>query len=368
MKVSKRSTQSVAPAAKRNRPLTALGAHIYAGGFSLGVKAAGFQLLGHLEEWNFGVETSRKNLDIPVWTPQTAWDEPIAELRGKVDWLYTNPPCASWSNAGVKVSDKTKNVGRWRSDDRTHCTERCFGLIPQLNPTVFTWESVAAAKKNGAGFVAERTQEMQTAGFHVYHLLFDGYDTGLPQHRKRFFFVASKVKLDFKKGTTPGKTVREALAVLKSKGPGPMGNLLDMHRVLLKKMKGESGLLWRKFARLNDGQEFKRDEKTGYVKGRPGFLHRKIEWDKPSPTITGSMHLYHPDEVRGMSVKEMQVLCSYPPDYEFVGGVSAQYSQIAKAVLPAPAKWLATQVMAGLKRGEKIKPGLTEHDFIKGDR
>jgi hypothetical protein len=152
---------------------SALGAHIYAGGFTLGVKAAGFQVLGHLEEWEFGVETVRKNLKLPVRVGVEAWRS--HEFKRKVDYFYVNPPCASWSEAGRKVNNKeTRNVDRYKHDGRTKCTELCFEQIPVIEPKVFTWESVAAATTNGKAFVQDRVKFMNALGYHVYLLLFTG--------------------------------------------------------------------------------------------------------------------------------------------------------------------------------------------------
>lgn len=43
--------------------MNALGCYIFAGGFSIGVKQAGFDVLGHVEAGNYGVQTFIKNFD-----------------------------------------------------------------------------------------------------------------------------------------------------------------------------------------------------------------------------------------------------------------------------------------------------------------
>jgi len=344
---------------------TALGAHIYAGGFTLGVQAAGFKVLGHLEEWEFGVETVRKNLGLEVRTPVEKWH--AEEFKGRVDFLYCNPPCASWSAAGIKVKDKeTRNVKRYLHDGRTQCTELCFTLIPTVQPTVFVWESVAAAMKNGIDFVMDQAALVQKQGYHVYLVLFNGADCGLPQTRKRFFFVASKVRIDFKAPAVPRTTVRQAWRVLKGKIGEQPKTRKDLVNLLRKMPKGASGVIAKYFMKAWKGREdeMPRNPKTGHVAGRPGFLHQRIPWDGLSPTVTGGQHLYHPDEPRSLTPLEQQVLCGYPPDYEFTGGATAKYAQMAKAVLPPAGEWLARQVLAGLKKNVRIKPGVTKHDFI----
>lgn len=339
----------------------ALGCHIYAGGFTLGVMKAGFQVLGHLEEWPFGVDTVRANLPIEVRIGVDSWEPD--EYRGDVDWLYGNPPCASWSQAGVKVKNKERNIDRYKHDGRTQCTELLFSLVPQIRPTVFTWECVAAAKSNGAEFVAKQTEFMNEEGYHVYHLLFDGIDTGLPQHRKRFFFVGSKVRIDFKPPDEKRVTVREAWAKLKD--PGEVPRISDGLKAILKAMpRNKGGHLAKFFMNGRELADMPRNPRTGYVMGRPSFLAARVPLDGFSPTVTGGQHLYHPTQARSLTTLEQQVLCGYPVDYEFQGRPSYRFAQIAKAVLPPPAYWLARHVAVGLKARQRARPGLTEHNFI----
>ena len=53
------------------RKPTAVGMHIFAGGFSVGVQQAGFEVACHLETSAYGVQTARDNLKIPVFWPAT---------------------------------------------------------------------------------------------------------------------------------------------------------------------------------------------------------------------------------------------------------------------------------------------------------
>ena len=172
-------------------------------------------MLAHLEEGPFGVETAKKNMpDLGVLYPESNWGPVTDYARDQFDLLYGNPPCASWSQAGVKVRDKEdRNEARWSKDGRTDCTVRLFALLEKLRPKIFLWESVAAAMKNGAAFVQQRVEQVNKLGYHAWLITFNGADCGLPQRRKRFFFLASKVKVDVEGPPGGGiVTVREALA------------------------------------------------------------------------------------------------------------------------------------------------------------
>jgi hypothetical protein len=175
----------------------ALGAHIYAGGHTLGVRATKrFDTGVHLEEGTFGAETSRRELGVEVRVGMDCWNP--SAFRGGVDWLYSNPPCAAWSSAGTR---------RGAAHDLARHTERVFDLMPAVKPTVFSWECVTNVATAGKEFVLERARQAIGWGYDVHLVTLEVADLGLPSMRKRFFFVASKVAMQFPSG---GTTVRSA--------------------------------------------------------------------------------------------------------------------------------------------------------------
>jgi DNA (cytosine-5)-methyltransferase 1 len=331
---------------------TALGAYIFAGGFTLGVREH-FQVLAHFEEGPFGVPTVRHNMpDLPVFVGQENW--PIQQTAGSVDWLYGNPPCAPWSTAGHKPTlgkDATvdHNKGRYLSDERTKCTDRLFELLLELQPKAFTWESVARAYTAGKQFVDDKTAFCLANGYSVTHLILNGQKCGLAQPRKRFFFLAHRVALPITPPDEPYMTVSDAWKPMEGKPIGPHGNISKVIASLLEQNPAPRG--GGKLMEMWEESEYAKNVKLsvqGYRFTRPGFLHARVHFDKHSPTVTGGQHLYHPTEIRHLSIKEQQLLCGYPYDYEFQGKVTVCYAQIARAVLPPVGKWLASQVRAAL--------------------
>lgn len=350
---------------KKKPALTALGCHIYAGGFTLGVRER-FNVLAHLEEGPFGTETVRFNMPtLPIRIGTETWKP--QDFRGKVDLLYGNPPCASWSIAGVKVKDKEeRNDKRWSHDERTDCTVRLFGLISPIAPKVFIWESVMAAMKNGREFIDERVKQVNALGYHAHLVTFNGLDLGLPQTRKRFFFVATKVELQMPAPGWPARhrTVREALASVPGNASKEGAKISDNYLRVLKSMKPGEKSLHKAFMNSLGGKEPERN-KHGGVKGRPGFLNQRLVWDEPAPTITGGPQFFHPAEPRPLTIVEQQVMCGYPPTYQFVGSTGDKYAQIAKAVLPPAARWISGIVADGIESNQTIKaPGVEENPYV----
>jgi len=112
--------------------LTALAADVFAGGFSLGVQRY-FRVLAHFEENSYGVATARRNFPkMPIHVGFDKW--PLDEYRGKVNFVFANPPCAAWSVAGYT---KTRGTDKWRTDPRVDCSRKCFSLLKELHPEVY---------------------------------------------------------------------------------------------------------------------------------------------------------------------------------------------------------------------------------------
>ncbi len=324
------------------------------------MRQAGFEAPIHLEEWNFGTETAIKNLGVEVRVGKPNWR--AAEFSGLVDWVYSNPPCAAWSVAGVKKRGKNEN--RWQNDARPQFTLDCFDLIDQVEPLVFSWECVAQAIKAKA-FQRERVKFCHDRGYDVHALLLNVKDCGLPSQRRRFFFVASKVEFEARRPTGHPSSPREAWAGL---DPGPLLTGSRTNIAVLEKMPPGRGDLADFFTQMQTGEK-RQDYVAGEkMTGRPGFVNKRLAWDEPAFTVAGGQHLFHPDECRPITPNEQAALLGYPRGYEFVGGASAQYAQIGKAVTPPAAKWLGEQVMRAVKGGAVVhgrRPMAVLWDFLK---
>jgi DNA (cytosine-5)-methyltransferase 1 len=77
-----------------------------------------------------------------------------------------------------------------------------------------------------------------------------------------------------------------------------------------------------------------------------GRSFRMLEWQAPSPTIAyGNREVHvHPDGRRRLSVYEAMLLQGFPPEYELVGSLSAQISQVSEAVPPPLARAVAMSI------------------------
>lgn len=335
--------------------LKALGAYIFAGGFTIGVREH-FDVLAHFEDGPYGVETALHNKLVPeVFTSPDEW--PAEKFKGKVDFLYANPPCAPWSMAS------SGRPTHWTEDPRVNAVRRLSKLLHDVRPTVWAWESVRPAWVKGRMLVEAVAADAAKLGYSATVLMVDGSLHGVPQARKRFFLVLSKVPIDWqpsgqKKEVTVGDALRKPF-----KTSTGIGTIPRLAKLWTKAKQGER--LARVFTRLNGAER----GENGRVAGRPGFLHIRLDETKLSPVVLGGPTHHHPTQNRLITVEESAALCGYPRSFVFKGSVGKQYAQVAQAVMPPVGEYLARMVADACRSKRKpTKQPFFEHVEIFADR
>jgi DNA (cytosine-5)-methyltransferase 1 len=183
-------------------------------------------------------------------------------------------------------------------------------------------------------------------GFHVRAEVLNAKAFGVPQDRPRLILVGFSEELYPGLEWTPPKpthrvprTVRNAIGKLKpakhwERGLNPAAiPVHPNHWCMAPKS--------RKFTTPGA-------LKPGTALGRS---FRMLQWHEPSPTIAyGNREVHvHPDGQRRLSVYEALLLQGFPPDYELVGTLSAQISQVSEAVPPPLALAIATSIRDGIE-------------------
>jgi DNA (cytosine-5)-methyltransferase 1 len=333
----------------KQHQFTALGTYIFAGGFTLGVRDH-LKVLAHFEDGPYGTATFQKNQPgIPIFIEPDRW--PVKDYRGKVNFVYSNPPCAPWSAASV-----SRKLA-WQDDPRVSCVHRSFSLLDALRPDVWAWESVGRTFNKGKELRDALTVKAAKLGYSVTHLLVEGSRLGLPQRRNRYFMLAHKIQLEFEEPRFSEVTVRQALRGVK---PDQHPGLGFVEKIVKHIEQGGEGreVFERKFGKraktitLSTGRT--------RVQGRPSFQLRRLAWDAPSFTLTGGAQMIHPVDDRYLSVAEYAALCGYPKGYEFLGTLSTRYAQVAQCVTPPVGRWLAGEVRRNLETGERLRGKPTE--------
>lgn len=332
----------------------ALGVYIFAGGFTLGVKKH-FDVDTHFEDGRYGVDTCLQNRVIKqAFTEPDKW--PVKEFKG-IDFLYGNPACAPWSLA---------SAGRethWTEDPRVNMVRRMTQLLEQLKPKVWAWESVRPTFVKGRALVNTVADFGMKRGYAATVLMVDGQYHGVAQERRRMFLVLHRVPIVWESGDyQEAITVREAWKGL-SKKQDNFIPVAPVDKPFMESLKpGERAQA--AFDRLNPGKKVQGE----VCRGRPGFLKFRLDLDQSSRVLLGGAHLFHPSEKRYISVEESAALCGYPRGYTFAGGLSKQYQQVAQAVMPPVAEYLARMVRQSLMRVPRRTKPTYERVEIFGDR
>jgi len=329
------------------KKFNALGAYIFAGGFSLGVREH-FNLLGHLEDGPFGAETSRINLGIDVHEDPNTW--PLDAYDGDVDLLYANPPCAPWSAAGGRL-----NRPHWSKDPRSSCWLKTAELVWKLEPSIAMIESVRPLYTKGRELLEEIAAQGREHGYRPIALLERAMDCGVPQKRERLVFVLTRYEYQatptgYGEHPTVADVLKQVRALRLPKRYHHTPELSPHLRKIMPALRpGSNGQ--KAFNEMYPNAE---KDHRGKVPGRPAFLLRRLHPDKLCPTMTGSCCLIHPKEDRFLSVAENAAMCGFPPDYEFVNKHGNAYAQLAKGVMPPVAEHLARDAKRTLQKAKPL--------------
>ena len=314
--------------------LKAIGVDVFAGGFALGV-AKHFEVTHHLENTTYGSAVAMHNF------PSTQFHhgfENWPDKKLKADFIFCNPPCAIWSVASGRGGNK------WKTDERLELIRNDFSLIEKHRPYAWAWESVTQAYVRGRSFTDDLAMKAHDLGYDVTYLLIDAKYLNTPQSRKRFFFLAHRMPMTWQIPSFLGvQTCGEVLARTK---PDPKLNWRagrkEKFAYLIKKTKQGSTLqdTFNREVPL-DKREY---GERGQTLGRPGFLYRRLDESKPSPTAIGDS-MIHPTENRFLVSNEIAALCGFPKKWKWTAVPPRQVADlIARGVCPPVGEWLARQV------------------------
>jgi len=170
------------------------------GGSTMGYKLAGFDVLGCNEIDPKMIEAYKANHN-----PKYAYLEPIQTFKLRkdlpkelynLDILDGSPPCSSFSMAGNREKDWGKEK-KFREGQAEQVLDNLFfdfiDLAKELQPKVVVAENVAGLMMGAAKeYVKKIYKAFQKAGYElkIEPYLLDASKMGVPQRRKRVFFIA----------------------------------------------------------------------------------------------------------------------------------------------------------------------------------
>ena len=345
------------------KPFTAVDLFCGAGGLTLGLKQAGFNVLAGVEFNRFAAESYESNhADIKLYQTDIRNLNPKDILksagikRGELDLLAGCPPCQWFS------SQRTRNKATANFDPRNDLIFEFLRFAKALLPKTIMLENVPALAKNWRIFRLQT--ELTQLGYIIEDnsiAIHNAADYGIPQRRRRLLFKASRLGIipEAAKSTTK-TTVRQAISKLPPAGESG-DPLHDLGEFRSEKVKKIISLI------PKDGGS-RKDLPIEYwlpchKKNPDGYLdvYGRMKWEDVSPTITGGCHnpskgrFIHPDFDRAITLREAALLQTFPEDYQFSlkSGKESVALMIGNALPPQFIKIHAQAYISHLERASK---------------
>lgn len=376
-----------------------------AGGISLGFNVEGYRILMAVDNYLSAVETYSLN------HPQVEENRIIADdilnltdsqiesiVAGEnVDVLVAGVPCQGYSRVGYRTKpDLSKEIDYDpEKDPRNLLFKEVIRVTKLLKPSFILLENVPDMESARVSYrdlngtvVGLLRSRLGKQGYACKLVSLDASKFGVPQKRKRLFFVASKKAL-------PEDLGKELLSVAEEMGFD--NHILSLSQAIsdlpsVRAGKGDRIASWgdgrvfgngfydtfvRKDTRvlydhvarphnpddmkiikaLKQGEDYAKllQRNPEVVKGRQHETYMtenfhdkffRLAWKAPSRTIVSHLakdgnSFIHPSQNRSLTVKEAARIQSFPDDFIFWGSRSAQFIQIGNAVPPLLARVFA---------------------------
>ena len=182
-------------ATMNRRDLTAIDLFCGAGGLSEGFRQAGFHVLAGQDNDECAGATfaathrEARFIGGPIQTvsPQDLLKAASAKA-GEIDVLIGGPPCQGYS-----VNNHQRGVG----DPRAGLFREYLRIVEGIMPRWLVMENVTGITSIADGTVVREILDgMQSLGYRVEMKLLKAEDHGVPQERRRIFFVATRTNAD----------------------------------------------------------------------------------------------------------------------------------------------------------------------------
>ena len=305
------------------------------GGLDLGFERAGFSHLASFEILDICGETLRANR--PKWeirSGSVAGDVRSARFtpfKG-VDIVHGGPPCQPFSVAGKQAgADDPRNM--W--PDFVRC-------VLQTRPRAFIAENVPGLlDKKFESFVSENIQTPLSSNYTIFKFKLSAHDFGVPQARKRVFFVGFRAARDAARWKQPAPTHGDVETLF-----GPM-----LPRNTTRRSLGLPDIGYDEVApTLRSGFTGPRNT-TGVVNSKASmnvWNEMQVWPNGVQPTRSMAAAYTAENGHFRMSIDDCALLQGFPSEWRFSGAVYQALGQIGNSVCPPVAYAVARQVAIAL--------------------
>lgn len=336
-----------------------------AGGFDVGLRAAGFDVVfatdaeplceaTYRHPDNFGPSAVFHVGNVSGVT-RALIERATGSTLDDLDLLVGGPPCPPYSKSRFHLKDKPRDTDDPMGDETLTGYLR---LLEELDPKAFIFENVAGFtfKTHPNGF-QRLTETARRLGYDISYSVLNAADYGVPQIRQRFIMVGLKGRrFEFPSPTHADpadrsngfvedelplwRTAGEAFQGLDEVG-SPAGG--KYHDLLVQVPPGDN-YLFHTAERGHPNPSFK-------WRSRYWSFLLKLSPDKPSWTIqaqrSGNTGPFHWDS-RDLSIAEIKRLQTFPDGWFLAGNAGQRWRQVGNAVPPLLAEHLGKAVLKAL--------------------
>lgn len=313
------------------------------GGMTKGLIEAGIDVIFGLDSNPNCQETYQNNNNVPYLnrnildiTAEELLDE-YPELNDNDELLMVGcAPCQPFSILNPNDPNKHISVNLLNEFGR---------LVRELHPAHVLIENVPGIRGKGQEILNRFTDMLQEEGYQYDSRVVNAKNYGVPQNRRRFVLIASRLfsphipDNTHGEGLLPYTTVFDAIHAYPALEEGQADENIPNHRVAglteinLERLRatphdGGSRTDWPQHLWLNCHSDFQ-----GHTD-----VYGRMFWNHVSPTLTvkcfsiSNGRFAHPEQDRGISLREAAAIQTFPDDYVFYGNLQEIGKQIGNAV------------------------------------
>lgn len=325
-----------------------------AGGLDLGFSKAGFDVIWANEFDKSIWETYEKNHKGVYLDKRSITYIPANEVP-ECDGIIGGPPCQSWSEAGAM-----RGIG----DKRGQLFYDFIRILADKQPKFFLAENVSGMLLDAHKPALENIKNMfRECGYNLSFQMLNVSDYGVPQDRKRVFFVGYRTDLGIEFEFPTPSTLKNKIPLSKAIGdlkdnvlPAQKGNITNGENCLVPNheyMTGGFSTIYMSRNRVRSWDEVSFTIQAG---GRHAPCHPqapKFQFVEQNLRIfvPGKENLY-----RRLSVRECARIQTFPDTFKFYyKNIADGYKMIGNAVPVRMANVLANKILNDLSTVQSVQ-------------
>ena len=332
------------------------------GGLSLGFSRAGCGIKGYVEIDDSLSEIYNKNfpeayrLGKDITQINANQLKEFISANGPIDCVIGGPPCQGFSLSGKR------NI----EDSRNYLFEEYLRIIDSISPKVAVIENVrlltSMRSKSGRFIKDEILDGFESHGYTAKLFQSNAKLYGVPQHRERVFFVATREDLH-RPPSFPSPSFAESISLFDDtrqvrtfadacsdlpflesgeKSGDPFHHAVSHPEHVIR-------WLWdvEQGASAHDNIDPELRPPSGY-----NTTYKRQVWLKPASTVQTTFGMIsgcrnvHPIATRALTIREASRLQSFPDSFEFLGTLGTIRTGIGNAVPPILARRIAEHIAA----------------------